>query len=385
VVRPGRLRAALVVVQIGVCSLLLIVTGVLLGGLRKADRLPTGMRTRDVVQIDLDDQARDAALRRLRSEPMVSLIGASSQSPLDGMYQPLGVRATGESQIAVAGVNFVDSGFFRVLDIPIVRGRTFSADEERGGAPVAVVSEAAAHALWPAGDPVGQFVELSAEPPRSSPLARVRSAQVIGVARNAVSGWIGTGLDRPVIYYPTSSEAQGAKIVARVTGDVSQARLVIDRDLAAVDPSAVVEMHSLEDYLAVQRWPFRIFSLVSSAIGGIALVLTLIGIYGLLSYVVAQRTREIGIRMALGASAPIVIGQVLGQSLRYAVVGIVAGGVLALAVSKLFASVLVIVNTFDPAGYVFGSAVVLAVCLAAAWAPSRRAARVNPLEALRQE
>ena len=384
-VRPGRLRAALVVAQIGVCSLLLIVTGVLLGGARKADRLPTGMRTRDVVQLDLDDQARGPALRRLRSEPIVSLIGTSSRSPLDGMYPTLGVRATGASQIAVAGVDFVDSAFFGVLGIPIVRGRGFNADEQHRGAPVAVVSEAAAHALWPASDPIGQFVEQSAEPPRGSPLARVRSAQVIGVSRNAVSGWIGTGLDRPVIYYPTSSEAQGAKIVARVTGDVSQARLVIDRDLAAVDPSAVIEMHSLDDYLATQRWPFRVFSLISSAIGMIALVLTLIGIYGLLSYLVAQRTREIGIRMALGASAPIVVGQVLRQSLRYAVVGIAAGSVLALAVSKLFQSVLVIVNTFDPAGYVFGSAVVLAVCLAAAWAPSRRAARVNPLEALRQE
>ncbi len=200
-----------------------------------------------------------------------------------------------------------------------------------------------------------------------------------------MSGWIGTGVNRPVIYYPMPSEARGAKIVARVSGDVAQARLVIDRDLAAVDPSAVVEMHSLDDYLAVQRWPFRIFSLISSAIGGIALVLTLIGIYGLLSYMVAQRTREIGIRMALGASAPIVIGQVLRQSLRYAAVGIVAGGVLALAVSKLFRSVLVIVNTFDPAGYVFGVVTVLVVCGAAAWAPSRRAARVNPVEALRQE
>lgn len=384
-VRPGRLRAALVVAQIGVCSLLVIVTGVLLGGARTAARLPTGMRTHDVVQLDLDDQARGAALRRLRAEPMISLIGASSQSPLDGMYPSLGVRATGASQIAVAGVDFVDSGFFRVLDIPIVRGRTFSADEARGGAPVAIVSEAAAHALWPAGDPIGQFVEQSAEPPRGSPLGRVRSAQVIGVSRNAVGGWIGTGLDRPVVYYPTSSEARGANIVVRVTGDVGQARLVIDRDLEATDPSAVIEMHSLDDYLATQRWPFRIFSLVSSAIGGIALVLMLIGIYGLLSYLVAQRTREIGIRMALGASVPIVVGQVLRQSLRYAVVGIAAGSVLALAVSKLFQSVLVIVNTFDPAGYVFGVVTVLLVCGAAAWAPSRRAARVNPLEALRQE
>jgi len=384
-VRPGRLRAGLVVVQIGVCSLLLIVTGVLLGGARVAGRLSTGMRTHDVVAIDLDDKARGAALETLRSEPVVSGVGASSRSPLDGMYPSLGLRASGDSSIVIAGVDFVDAGFFQVLDIPIVRGRAFSAAEERSGAPVAVISEAAAHRLWLRGDPIGQFVELAVEPPHSSPLASVRSAQVIGVTRNAVSGWIGTGLERPVIFYPTRPEAAGAKIVARVRGDLGQGRLRIGRDLDAVDPSAIVEMHTLEDYLATQRWPFRIFSLISSAIGVIALVLTLIGIYGLLSYVVAQRTREIGIRMALGASVPVIVGQVMRQSLQYAVVGIVAGGVLALGVSKLFASVLVIVNTFDPAGYVFGAVTVLVVCAAAAWAPSRRAARVNPLEALRQE
>ena len=382
---PGRMRAALVMAQVGVCSLLLIVTGILLRGARRADRLPTGMQTGDVVQLTLDDRARGPALRSLRSEPMVTLVGASTQSPLDGMYPSLGVRAAGEPRIAVAGVDFVDAGFFGALDVSIVRGRGFSAEEERLAQPVAIVSEAAARALWPGGDPVGQFVEQSAEPPRSSRLARVRSARVVGVSRNAVSGWIGTGLERPVIYYPMPAESAGTQIVARVTGDASQARERIDRDIGAVGPSAVIEIHTLDDYLAVQRWPFKIFSLVSSAIGAIALVLTLIGVYGVLSYLVAQRTKEIGIRMALGASVRFVVAQVLRQSLRYALVGLAAGSVLALGVSKLFASVLVIVNTFDPAGYAFGAAVVVAACLVAAWAPSRRAARVDPMVALRYE
>src|SRR5437899_285241 len=356
-----------------------------LGAARKADRLPTGMRTSDVVELDLDDHARDAALRRLRSEPIVADLGASMQAPLDGMYPSLGVRVSGAPRIAVAGVDFVDAGFFRVLDVPIVRGRAFTADEERQAAPVAVVSEAAALALWPGGDPIGQFVVQSAEPPRQSALARVRSARVIGVSRNAVSGWIGTGLERPVIYYPTRADSAGTKILARVSGDASQARQRIDRDIGAVDQSAVIEIHTLEDYLAVQRWPFKIFSWASSAIGAIALLLTLIGIYGVLSYLVAQRTKEIGIRMALGASVGGVVGQVLRQSARYGVVGIVPGTVLALGVSKLFASALFILDTFDPTGYAFGATVVLIACLAAAWAPARRAARVDPMVALRYE
>src|SRR5207244_5235527 len=121
--------------------------------------------------------ARATALRRLRSEPIVSDIGASTQAPLDGMYPSVGVRASAAPRIAVAGVDFVDAGFFRVLDVPIVRGRAFTSDEERQATPVAIVSEAAALALWPGGDPIGQFVVQSAEPPRQSALARVRSAR----------------------------------------------------------------------------------------------------------------------------------------------------------------------------------------------------------------
>jgi len=383
--RPGRLRGALVVGQIAMCSLLLIVTGVLLRGAVTADRLPTGMRTRDVVLLNLDEQARAAALARLRAEPIVSDVGASTQSPLDGMYPSLGVRGAGDARIAVAGVDFVDAGFFRVVGIPIVRGRPFTQDEERRGSPVAIVSEAAARALWAGRDPIGQLVQQSAEPPRDSRLARARTARVIGVSRNAVSGWIGTGLERPVVFYPASADSAGANVLARVTGDAKQAQRRIDLDVSAVDPRAINEIHTLDDYLAVQRWPFRIFSWLSAAIGALALTLTVIGIYGVLSYLVAQRTKEIGIRMALGASVGVVVGKVLRQSLRYAVVGIAAGSVLALGVSKVFASVLVIVDTFDPAGYAWGIAVVLAACVAAAWAPSQRAARVNPVEMLREE
>src|SRR5207244_11965935 len=97
-------------------------------------------------------------------------------------------------RIAIAGIGFGDAGFFRVVDMPILRGRAFTDDEERRGSPVAIVSEAAARALWPGRDPIGQVLQLSAEPPRDSRLARVRTARVIGVSRNAVSGWIGTGL-----------------------------------------------------------------------------------------------------------------------------------------------------------------------------------------------
>jgi ABC-type antimicrobial peptide transport system permease subunit len=173
--------------------------------------------------------------------------------------------------------------------------------------------------------------------------------------------------------------------VARVAGDAVRARDRLDRELSAAEPGAVEEIHTLDDYLAVQRYPFHAFSMVSAAVGAIALALTVLGIYGVLAYTVAQRTREIGIRVALGAAVADVVGAVLGQSMRLAAVGLAAGAVLALGASRLFASVLVIVNTFDPLGYLGGAAVVLLACVLAGYAPSRRAARVDPLVALRAE
>ncbi len=337
---PARLRGMLVVAQIGVCSLLLIVTGILLRGADTAMDAPTGMRTTNVVQIEFDDRGRAAVLERLRAELFATRVGASAQSPLDGSYPSVGVSALGTRRVSVAAFDFVDAGFFDVLGISLLRGRAFTEQEVRDVAPVAIVSEATAALLWPGRDPLGQVVQLAAEPPRGSRLVRVRSAGVVAVSRNAVSGWIGTRTDRAVIYYPASAEAAGMKIVARVGTEASQARERIDREIAAVDPSAVYEIHTMDDFLAMQRWPFRVLSWVALAIGGIALLLTIIGIYGVLSYLIAQRTREIGIRMALGATVEVVVGLVVRQSVRYASIGIAIGTVIALGVSKLFAAVL---------------------------------------------
>ena len=383
--RPGKIRGALVVGQICGSTLLLIVTGVLLRGASAAQHADTGMRTDGVVQLTLDESGRRSALERLRAEPTVTVVGASRTPPLDGFYPTLGVHAAGQHSVVASGFLFADAGFFRVVGVPILRGRSFTDAEERATGAVVIVNEAAAQMLWPNATPVGQLVQLDADPPNGSALARVRTARVIGVAANTVSGWIGTGLGHPIVYYPASADSAGARILVRVAGDANRARERLDHDVTSVDPSAIYEIHTLDDYVALQRWPFQIFSMIASALGLTALVLTLIGVYGVLSYVVAQRTREIGIRMALGASAWGVVANVVRQSLRYSMIGTLAGLVLALAVSRMFASVLFIVDTFDPTGYAAGIGTILAACLVASLAPSRRAARVNPIDALRSE
>jgi ABC-type antimicrobial peptide transport system permease subunit len=206
------------------------------------------------------------------------------------------------------------------------------------------------------------------------------------VASNAVSGWIGTGLQRPVIYYPKRFDAPGMHVLARVAGNEDQARQQLDAAIqGALAASPIEEIHTLNDFLVVQIYPFKAFSWVSSVLGGIALLLTLAGIYGVLSYLVTQRTKEIGIRMALGASLPMVVGLVMRQSFVFALAGIAIGTALSLGVSRVFESVLVIVDTFDIVAYASGAAAVLVAAMTASFAPARRAARVDPVRTLREE
>jgi ABC-type antimicrobial peptide transport system permease subunit len=155
--------------------------------------------------------------------------------------------------------------------------------------------------------------------------------------------------------------------------------------LAGIDSGSVQGIHTIEQSLALQVYPFRALYWIASAIAVIALALTLIGVYGVMSFVVAQRRKEFGIRLALGAEKSGLIALVLRQSTRAASVGAAVGVVLALGVSTVFNAILYNVDVFNAAGYVRGLAVVAVTCLAAAYVPSRRAASVNPVEALRSE
>jgi predicted permease len=385
--RTGRLRTALMLAQVTVCALLLVTTGVLLRGARRAHEIGTGMQTTHGVQLVLDERLRAATLDRLRHDPVVEALGGTAFTAVDGSYPVAAVQAdapTGDHRSADAAYDFVSAGYFTTLGIPLRRGRAFTPGEERDGAAVAMVSEAAARRLWPGRDPVGQVIRLPGAPTGDGALTRVRTAEVIGVVGNAVSGWLGTGLERPVVYYPADVERAGMRVIARVHGDAPRARDHLGESLDG-GTGAVEELHTLDDYLAVQRYPFQLFAWVASALALVALVLTVVGLYGVLAYLVAQRTREFGIRMALGATTARVIAGVLGESFRLAAVGSALGAALAVGASAIFAHLLVLVDTFDRVGYAGGMAVVLGACALAAYVPARRASRVAPAIALRQD
>jgi predicted permease len=387
--RSSALRNGLVIAQITVCALLLIVAGLFLRGARGLEQLNTGVRAQGVVELMVSDLARARVLEQLRRLPEIQTLAAAATAPFDGIFTRAMFATSLEAgaRQVMGGYNQVTPSYFGTLDITVVRGRAFSENEARSGAPVVVVSEGAAAALWPGKDPLGAtlFAPLDRAGVRPGPLSRFREATVIGVARNTVPGYVGMPLTWPVLYYPLSLEAGGTSILVRVHGDAERGRAALDAHLTATDSGAVKQIHTLEDARAVQLYPFRAAYWVSSVLGSIALLLTVTGVYGVLAYVVQQRTREIGVRMALGATAVGVVGLVLRQLSSLAAVGIALGGTLALGVSFLAAAFVPDFDAFDPLGYAMGAVAVLLACLAAAIVPSRRAATVQPVTALRHD
>lgn len=382
--RPSRLRNALVVAQITLSVVLLVCAGVLLSGARHIDRLEPGIRTRGVVQIELFDKFRQRALAALLRHPAVSAIASSSSPPLDGRFSKVGLvthgRAAERSNYIV-----VTPQYFPVLDLPIVNGRNFSDDEARSRAPVAIVSEATAKHFWPNHDPIGETVRIPETDSDFSHLQPYHVATVIGVTGNAVPGSVGEDSRTPTVYYPQPLGRNTAHLIVRVRGDADQARVELEHALAAVDSTAVIEMHTLDESLALQIYPFRAMYWVASAVGAIALLLTTIGVYGVMGYLVAQRRKEFSIRMALGAAGTALVSLVLRESFRLALIGAALGLTIALCISRLFASVIPALNTFDAFGYIAGTAIVLLSCAFASYSPSRRATSANPADALRAE
>lgn len=368
--RPARSRNALVAGQILVCVLLLVTAGVLLRGIARMRGLDGALSARDTIEIAVQDRFRARAVQHLVSDPEVETLAAAAHAPVD--RKPM--RTVGGN--AAMAVNRVSPEYFGLFEIAIRRGRNFTAEETRSSAAVAVVSEAAARRLWPGRDAIGQSLRVESEP---------APVQIVGVARDEISRRLIGGDDNALVYLPTSPQAPGNLLFAGMRGDGAVALRKLDAGLTALDAGAVDEIQRLQvrEFVGEEMYSFRVAYWLSAAVGVLALVLTLTGVYGVVAFAVSQRTREIGVRMAMGATPRAVTALVIRQSMRFAVAGAAAGAALALAGSKILAAVLVMIDTFDGIAYAGGVLIVLAACAAAAYLPSRRAARVDPMAALR--
>jgi predicted lysophospholipase L1 biosynthesis ABC-type transport system permease subunit len=212
-----------------------------------------------------------------------------------------------------------------------------------------------------------------------------RSARVIGVARDVASGMVSDGLDPTCLYFPTSLKgAENTSLLVRFKEKAGATPRAVVAALEQAAPDAEW-IHPMDELLSLETYMFRVGAWISSFLGALALVLTFSGIYGVMAYLVSQRTREIGIRMALGATTSGVIRIVLANSMKMALVGIGAGLVLALGLARIFASQIPAIKMFDGVAFTGATTVVVSAALIASSVPSWRAAKVDPASTLRCE
>ena len=386
-----RMRGALVVSQVALAMVLLISAGLFVRTLDNAYDVDPGFTRRDAVLASFDlssagytpERGRaffDEVIARMEALPgveraslstMVPLTigGGSDTSPIIEGYTP----APDEDVTVYYGM--VGPGYFSTMGIPIVAGRPIDVRDRDGRGLVVVVNETMARRYWQGRDPIGGRLRAGAD-----------WATVIGVAADGKYG----SLSEPalsVMYFPIQQFYRADPVLHVATrgpaepviGSVRQAVAGLAPDLALFD------MRTLEEHMQMSVAIPRMAALLLGIFGGVALLLAAVGLYGLIAFVVGQRTREIGVRMALGADRADILRQVLGQGARLAAAGLVAGTGLAALATPLMSSLLVDVSPTDATTFVATGALLLGVALAAAWLPAARAARVDPVDALRAD
>lgn len=384
--RPIKFRNALVTSEITACVMLLICTGLSLRASARMSKQEVGFATRGILELDINEKYRSRILSRLAEEPAIRAVAEAESIPLNGMLPKVPVVARDASTLSVS-YNFVSPNFFGVLGVAILNGRNFTEEEARGQEAVAIVSQRTALQFWPGRSAVGQTLRITPQAGLGlkSKVRRFPVVRIIGVAADIASCCLTQGMDSSLLYLPVSSGDTGTSLLVQADGSAERARQTLETDLSAINTDAIEQLHTLDTFRAAGVFPFRVATAVCMVVGGLALLLALSGVYGVLSYSVSQRTREIGIRLAIGAAPVAVAGLVLKQSMRLALIGGVAGSVLAFGVWRILSSRLFFMSTFDGVAFFVGALVPLAAAGMATYIPARRAMHVDPMVALRYE
>lgn len=386
-------RRLLVAAQIAMSLVLLIGAGLFLQSLGNAHRIDLGFESANLLLLSLDvrlngyDDARGQKLYEQLLERADALPGVRSASLATELPLGLGGRRRGisiEGYEAQSGEDMgvhtstVGPDYFRTMGIPLMRGRDFTAADRAGAPGVVVVNEAFARRYWPDQDPIGKRVTQGN---RSG-----TPAEVVGVVKDGK--YVTLGEDpTPFFYVPFLQRYESeATLHVRTTGDPRALVEAMRREVRALDPSLpVFDVKTMTDHLGLSLLPARLAGSVLGLFGVVALGLAAVGIYGVMAQAVRQRTRELGVRVALGARPSDLLSMVLAQSMRVALLGLAIGLVAALGLSRLVTSLLYGISPVDPATFVAIPALLAAVAMLASYVPARWAMRVDPMVALRHE
>jgi len=392
--RKGLGGKAIVAFQIALSTLLVVGAGLFLRTLLALDRVDAGFRTDNLILFEISPPVhrygpgKDIALHQRLEQQFAALPGVEGVSPgwtayladnmSNGEFAVEGVKQATDHNDA-EDINVVGNSYFQTMGIPIVGGRGFGSQDTASSLPVAVINQALAKKRFPGSNPIGRrfktddekpvwiqivgvcgdnrYMNLRDEPPPQFFLPYVQQPEVGGMT------------------YAIRTQLAPGELAPSLRHVVQQA----DRDLPIVDMRT--QRQQIDDNMQMERT----FATLTSGFGVLALALACVGIYGIMAYTVANRRNEIGIRLALGAQPGQVRGMILRESTWLAAAGIVVGVGAALGLTRLVKSMLYGIAPYDPLTIAGGAGVLLAVALAASWIPARRAARVQPMEALRHE
>jgi len=406
----SRLRGLLITGQMAACLVLLISSALLLRGSQRALKIDPGYEARRVVYLEIHNpeslhypQSRLLQLNRdlvqgIANLPGMLSVAQASRSPVGGIrwvpVAPVGaapISGPAGGELTGAGYSYVTPNYFDTLGIPIVRGRVFTPLEAEGHVAVVIISEATARRFWPGDDPIGKRLKIGSErttmffPGESDPF--IPSSEVVGVARDVRSMDL-RKLDESYLYLPLSQTHKWAgTLLARTEGDPMPVLSMIGQEVRRLDANLPVvgaplhTMISMDPLFVVSR----IGGVLASIVGVLGLLLACMGVYGMVSYSVAQRTREIGIRMALGARRSQVLQLVMSEGFRPILSGIAIGVVTSAGVSRALSATLFGLSPLDAVSFAGVSLLLIAIALLATWLPARRAIQVDPMVALRYE
>jgi putative ABC transport system permease protein len=392
-----RLRRTLVVAQITLGLLLLSAAGLLTAGFLRLQHRNPGFRPDHLLTFSFSlPYARyntpmqiafsDRLLQELRTVPGVESAAAGFPLPLAGDQIVISFdvkeRPTPPAQHPVADMAIVTPGYFSTLGIPLLKGRTFTEADDAHSAPVVIVNKAFADRFFPGENPIGKLIDSGAVNGQGAPPTR----EIIAVVGNAKQAPL-TPSDEPIYYFPYKQLSWFmGKVVLRTSVTPRSVEAAARAKVASLErEAAVYEVHDMEDTAAITiAWP-RFQMLLVGSFAGIALLLTIVGLYGLLAYTVMKRTREIGVRIALGASRSQILGSVLRQAAALIAAGLGIGIVAALAGSHLLQTMLYGLSEGRSLLLLLACILIVITGMLAAYLPARRAAGTDPMLALRSE
>src|SRR5437016_1032469 len=394
-VRRSRFASALIVGQISICLVLLIASSLCVRSLFNAQNVRLGFKieNRVTAEVNLKDygysaeqmkQFNDRFLERVAALPGIESVAIADYLPLDSRYLGITYNVEGREppprQEGYALQTFdVGASYFATMGTALLRGREFAPSEREGAALAAIINQTMADQFWPGQDAVGRRL-FEGKPGQGD------SYEIIGVVETGKYRTLGEN-QRPVVFRSRLQHPRPrSTFVAHVRDDPHTALNAIREATRALDPRlSLSPLETLDRHLALALFPARTTGLLFSVFGAVALLLAVSGLFGVIAYSVSQRTREIGVRMALGASRRNVVNMVLRQGLILAGAGTLIGLAGAFAATRLLRSLLLGVSSMDPITFVMVPLLLLVVALLACLIPARRAARTDPMVALRYE